>query len=354
MVTERLLREYVREVLKEDDGGTYGDLVTFDAGMNPYGVSFGSGDDLYKIFVKPFVDVVDTTLGKTKELSQKTQTLVKVAFQTIASSLVPALRTDYAKIFAKEKEGIEKIKKEYGEVYQTNWDAFRDEDVLCTAFCYNPAAILTYAFAKKAPKKAIKLISALTGGEVDSWLGKVAEKFGTDEEPKTGLNFTGTGPKLGSGKHDAMHGVGMEGVIHEDEDSKKPDIASVLTNPKVIAKVQNSDIAKKMEQAGRALVRNTLEQVFKQASGVLRANSLQDMQQKTGSRLEGIEKLEQVPPEDKQKAEQAILATSKKSMKEFYVRNLEAQVQKAVKLGIDENSPYVQDYKRVIAKINAL
>ena len=41
-------------------------------------------------------------------------------------------------------------------------------------------------------------------------------------------------------------------------------------------------------------------------------------------------------------------------MKDFYVQNLEGQVKQALAAGVEENSPFVQDYKRTIQKIKAL
>ena len=368
MSTEKLLQEYVRTVLKEYDAGggdsaAYGIMMS-DAAVGPYGLHYGSGDDLYKIFVKPFVDVVETAAGKTKEMSQRTQTLVRVAFEAVATTLIPVLRDDYAEIFAKEKKEIEKIRSEYAEVYKSNWDAFKDSDVMIAAFMCYPAAFLTTQFARKSPEAAAKLISVLSGGTLDSWLGKIGKRMGWGEEVLTGLEVGGGGKKSHGGGHGGGGGGGfgdygmdfsMEGVLHEkDKPQQQPDVAALLSSDKVKAKLQQSPLVRKMEQEGKALVRNTLEQVFKKAQGVLTANSLQQLQQKTGAKIKGMEKMAQVPQQERQKAEQQLLATAKKSMKEFYVKNLEGQVKEAVQGGVPENSPYVQDYQRVIGRIKAL
>ena len=352
MKPEQLLREYVLRVLLEDDGGfggdVYGDLASFDAGMNPWGMNLGSGEDMYNVFVKPFVDVVDTAMGKGKELSQHAQTVIKVAFEAVATSIIPILSDSYTEIFSKEKERIDKIREEYKEVYQSNWDAFKDDDVMCTAFCYAPAAVLTARLAKKSPKVAIAMISALSGGTLDPWLEKVKHAFGIsddEEPPKTGLNFTDVGPGMGP----------IESVMREDDGEKaKPDISELLSSDKLHAKLQASPIVQKMEQEGKALVRGTLQQVFKQAQGVMKATSLQDLQNKTGTHLKGMDKLNQVPQQERQAAEQAILNSTKKAMKKFYEANLGAQVKQALKSGVPQDSPYITDIQSVINKIKGL
>lgn len=349
MTTERLLREYVRAVLlAEDEGGVgdgYGDLYATAAGMSPYGMHFGSGKDLYNVFVKPFTDVISTAAGKTKELSQQGLTTLKVAFEAVATSLIPVLRDSYTEVFAKEKQEIEKIRSEYSDVYQSNWDAFKDHDVMVAAFMYSPVGFLTQQFAEKSPKVTAKLLSVLSGGELDDWLKKVEHRFGWDKQSKANADAHGAGP--------------WEGVVREesgDPEKQQPStsVGAVLTNKKVLEKVAGSQKVKQMERVGKAMVRNTLQQVYKQASGVLKANNLQDLQNKTGAKLKGLDKIQQVPEKERQKAEQELLLGAKKSLREFYLKNLEAQVKEATDAGVPAEHPYVHDYQAVISKIKAL
>jgi hypothetical protein len=351
MTTERLIREYVRQVLQEDEG--YGAVMNAAADMNPYGMSFGSNDDLYKIFVKPFTDVIDTAAGKTKEISQKAQTVMRVAFEAVATSLIPVLKDSYGEVFKHEAEAMEKIEQQYGAVYKSNWDAFKDNDVLFLSFCCDPTKFVTQQLVKKSPKAAIKMISVLTGGTLDKWLAKVKKQFGLDkaDQPvKTGLDNDTRVTDVNVG-HDV--GFSLESVIREDGENK-PSLTSVLSNPKLIEKLQQSDVAQKLSQQATAIARGTLEQVYKQAKGVMTAQSLQDLQHKTGAKLKGMDKLAEVPQQERQKAEQTMLTGAKKGMKEFYVKGLEGQVKKAIDGGAPPDSSYVQDYQRVIAKLKAL
>lgn len=353
-----LLREYIREVLTEDDGGTYGDLAMFDATHSPWGVSFGSGEDLFNIFVKPFTDVVQTAAGKTKELSQKGQTLIRVAFETIATTLIPVLTDSYNEIFANEKEHIDKIRSEYAEVYQSNWDAFKDEDFQFLMFLYNPVRYVNGKILKKSPQAAIGLLSALTGGTLDPYLDKVKKTFGIGEaegphRSKKSKNVSdvmgggGGGYDVGWGDGGGHHGA-MEGVIREDDQGGKPSLEQVLNNPKLLEKVNSSQTVQKMRRDAMQAVRAPLQQVYKQAQAVLRANSLQDLQQKLGKKLPGLEKLNQVEPQARQAAEQQIMKGVKQSMKTFYVKSLEKQAKQFA------GSPVENDYKGVIGKIKAL
>ncbi len=394
--SEKLLKEYIREILKEDDGGhagfTAGDIMSAGMDMSPYGMHYGSSEDLYKIFIKPFTDVFHTAAGKTKELSVKAQTLAKVTFETIASSFIPRFEVKYKKIFEHEQKQIEQIKQQYHDIYAANWDAFRDNDALCAAFMYSPAALLTAAFARKSPQAAGHLISVLSGGTLDPWLERLSDKmsgfewWGKNEPPKTGLEVPNKAFKHGDNWHrgerhrrrrggrgtlpnnafkhgDNWHSTGPisygESRLYEKVGKKKNakskvDLPALLSSEKVKQKLQQSNVVQELEKQGKAIVRNTLSQVFKQAQGALTAKTLHDVQTKTGIQLPGIDKLNQLPPEEKQLTERAILQAARKGIKQLFVTNLEGQVKAAIAAGIDENSEYVQDYRSIISKINSL
>lgn len=370
MSSERLLREYVREVLREDgDGGyTAGDIMMSDISMNPYGIHYGSGKDLYHVFVEPFTDIFKTAAGKSKEITRRALTVGKVAFETIATTIIPILRDDYKEIFDKEREALDKIKSEYAEVYNANWDAFRDPDFVLAAFWYSPALVLTTKFVRKAPDAALDLVSVLSGGTLDDWVKKVKhtlhigddkhkefeKRHGGSKSEFNGGDYYGGGELGSSGVDMGYYG---ESVIREtDEASNDPHqkVMKILTSDKLKQKLSQSPVVRKMEQEGQKIVRHTLEGIFKQAQGVLNARSLQDLQNKTGAKLKGIEELSKVPQQERAQIEQKILQGTKGAMKEFYTKNLEGQVKQALDSGIPQDHPYVQDYQHVISKIKGL
>lgn len=341
--TKVLLRECIQEMLQEDFGGDYGGTGLDPMGGAPYGMHFASQDQMYQIFVKPFADVVGVAAGKTKELSQKGQTLLKVAFESIATTLVPILKDSYGEIFAHEKEEIDKIRSEYSDVYNATWDAFKEMDVLIAAFMYRPDLFMTVQFARKAPKAAAKLLSVLSGGTLDKVLTGI-------------LKGGGEGKKT---DHSEGPGMPIESALHEKGDEQKPDskvdkLAALMKNDKVRDVLANSPKVQQMSQKGQQLVQGTLKQVFEQVQAVLTAKSLQDVQQKLGKKLPGLDKLQQVPQQERQKAEVDLLKGIKGGMKEFYVKQLEGQVKAAVDAGVPQDHPYVKDYQGVISKIKSL
>lgn len=337
--TQKLLREYVQELLNEDD---YGDLALSDAAVGPYGMHYGSGQDLYNIFVKPFTDVVATAAGGAKELSQRGQTLLKTAFEATATSLIPFLSDSYSEIFTNEQQQIKKIRQEYAKVYKDTWDAFNNHDLLVAAFMYRPDLFMTVTTAKAAPKAVGKLLSVLSGGKLDKALAKYNILKGNPAKIKWSKAIEGPG-------------VPMENIMREaGENNQDPPLIRLINDDRVKKILASSPVVQKMTQVGKALVQGTLKKVYHEAAGVLGAKNLTDLQHKVGKKLPGMDKLQAIPEQERQTAEQSLMTTTKKAMKEFYVKNLKAQVEEAIKAGVPESHPYVTDYHSVISKIQAL
>lgn len=327
-----MLRECIRELLAEDGEGSMGGFMGGGPADMGYGMHFGSGEDLYKIFVQPFVDVGQTVAGKGKELSQNVQTLLHTAFETVATTLIPVLSSDYKQIFAAEKQRIDKIRGEYADVYKRTWDAFDNHDLLVASFMYDPSRFLTQKFIEQSPKVAAKLMSVLTGGTIDPELNGIIGS-------------------VKSGKH--------EGAIREDGEQPAPDpkrqaLVQGLLNPELLKQVSSSQRVQEMEREGKAMVQDTLKQVWQHAQKVMRAKSVQDLQHMVKKPIPGLDKLKQVPEQERQQGEQQLISNTKAAMKSFYIKSLEAQAKAAVDAGTPSDHPYVKAYQSVIGKIKAM
>lgn len=328
---DRLLREYVRHILNEDDGGAIaGDLMSGAVDAMPYGMSYGSGSDLYKVFVEPFVDVFRVAKGKTKELSVKAQTLGKTALKYAATSIMPSIADDYERIFADEKKKLEKIKREYKPVYDRVWEAFAHEDLKVLAFFYDPfaaGALLSYFGGKEATRAALDVVNALSGGMLDHLLVR--------------------GEKRRSPVQSGVGGDVDEGVIRESDDKKNLGSA--------VKKALKSDSARKLADMTQGIVQTSLNTVVNRAKMVSNAKTLGDLT-KAGFDVprEAMAQVEKVPQEERGGLEAALLQGVKKSAIEFYAKNLEGQLRRALDSGVPRSSQYVKDYEKAVATVKSL
>lgn len=341
---EKLLRELIKEVLQEDDG--YGDMGGLDAANTPYGLHYSTRGQLYNTFVKPFTDVVDTVAGKGKELSQKAQTLVHTGIESMATTFLPFLKDSYGEIFRKEQERIDAIKAQYKDVYAATWDAFREHDSLMLAFMYSPGDVLKAKLAKEAPKTALKLLSVLSGGTLDKQINRVLGQFSGSDKKKKDIPFSDTWD---------------EGLVREENDdhwnaskedrdrSERSQITSYL-----VKKAVTSPKVQAMRKDASQIVRGSLDLAYKQAQALATAKTVKDLEAKLGKKLPGSEKIDKAVGSERVRAEQTLMQQFKKMGVEFYAKNLEAQVNQAIKGGVPKDSQYVRDYVETIKKIRAL
>lgn len=328
----RLLREYVAKILCEDDGGDVAaDLMAGAAGGMPYGMSYGSGSDLYKVFVEPFVDVFKVAGGKTKELSTRAQTLGKTALKAMITSLIPTIADDYEKIFAEERRKLDSIRREYGDAYDRVWAAFEHDDVKVLSFFYDPfaaGAMLGYFGGKAAINTALDVVDSLSGGALNHLLVR--------NDKKT---------KRRSPIEQGVGGDVDEGIVLEQDESTD-DVGTA------VKKALSTPEAKKAISTAREAVQSSLKTVARRAQGLRNARSLADLE-KIGFRPkpEAMSALNGLPAEERTPAETQIIANVKRAGLEFYAKNLEGQLKKALSAGVPEKSAYVRDYRKIITKI---
>lgn len=327
---EAKLRQEIRKIICEDDYG--GMDVTGNIG--PHGASFGSNKDLYNVFIAPFTDVAKIAAGKTKEMSVRAQTLGKAAIESIATTLIPVLKSDYDELFAREQQALDQIKSQYQDVYDASWDAIRDNDIATAAFLFAPGPMLTAQAARKAPQEAIKLISVLTGGRLDNFLSRVSSKF---DLPGTGAKDTREGP----GFH--------EHIVRES--STTLDIGKVLTQPKIINRIEHNPRIKTMQDATRKAVNATLTAVVSKFEKLSRARTLQDIKGLIGD-TKGFAKLNELKPDERKQAEEVIVDAVKKGARDIYKKNIETALQRMLDAGIPKSHPLVKEYEKVISKIS--
>jgi len=207
---DKLLREYIRRSLKqklinEDQpysnlpqySGYYAlDKAEYAAGLQAMGdrmtagfmnsgqiiqPSFYSGGEdpgpLLKAFVEPFTDVFKTAVAGVKAITTDVATLLRVAFETVVTTIVPFISADYQAIFDRRDKRMEDIQREYEDVYSRTDAALGGDDAKLLGFMLNPAAFLAGSAALKAPAATKELLSIATGGASDNALTNAKESW---------------------------------------------------------------------------------------------------------------------------------------------------------------------------------
>ena len=335
----RLLKEYIKEVigqkkiLKEDGIGSYDSM-----GL---GMGWGaSQQDLMSAFITPFTDVVKTAVGQAKEVVRKGSTLLRVAFETVVTTLLPFVEDSYDEIFKKEKEDIEKIRSEYKDVYDRTDKAFDNDAPL--AFFLAPGPYMLSKAASVGPAATKNILSISTGGLSDKLFDKIS---GIDPFKK--------------GKSEARTLRGKFLNEEKKEVDFKDQLEKVLSDPRVQAALKKNvePIGEKLKDAKR----EKLQAAFDMAKNVVTAKSAGQIEKalkgKVSSadikkKLSSAKDLKDMKPEDLQKVMDQIPKGSMEFMKNMFVAPLEKELKDLESSKADPE--IIGMYKQVISKIKAL
>jgi len=211
----KLLREYVKSVIKEDYDSSF-----FDSsyGYGGSGSSFSSGKGGkgdYKALADPIVRVFKVAIGKAKEIGASLKQLGKITAEAIKSVTSGGeYEGQYKRIHDEFKNDIRKITKEYGKAYAESWDVLNKSGVTTLAFLYNPTIFVAKKAVVDHPRLALGAMAAMaTGG----WAGAALRT-------KLGLSAKAVGTAKGIGAGIGAGAVAAGKKIHSDRNKDNNEI----------------------------------------------------------------------------------------------------------------------------------
>lgn len=331
------LRALIRRTLREefDAGSSYSTSVEMGGlGGGPY---YEKGS-LAKIFIKPFTDVIGVAAGKAKEMASRSVTLVRVAFETVMTTLIPFLTDSYNEIFSEQEKDLDRIRGEYASYYRASDEALRGP-LAPFAFMAFPGPALAGKLVEDGPDAVKKILSVATGGLSDKYLGQSRKSPGSvfDSYARTYSNLLREAEKSDKGK-----------------EKKEETLADKIAKKKFIEKMLGSSpTMKAASKEVREILKKTLREANEQATEVLQAKSIEDLQKAVGKPLKGVEELKKLDPKERKQAEEEFLKTAKKSLKKFYTLRLEKDIEPIAEM-FGEDFPLVKIYNNVIQNIKSL
>jgi hypothetical protein len=310
MKNEQLIKEYVKCILSEEDfggsgGGVYGGYM-----------NFGTPDDLYNTFVKPFTDVVQTTAGKTKQLSTNIQASLKVTVGSVIAAVVPFLELKTKEIFADEKQRLASIENEYAAVYKANFDALKTADAKMFTFLLDPAKYLVPRVIKTSYKTTRQLLDVLSGGKI---LSKHSpEKQKTQKESKT---------------------IEISQLLVEKKVSFEDAVNIALS----------SDYAQKMMKTAKKSLIMTLDDIIKPVVTVYKSNSIDDIKGMIDEK--GLKKLN---IDDINKSFSQIKSALLNMVKTTSAELIKSRIEGAKKDGIPPDNAYFKIHDEYLKKLDSI
>lgn len=327
--SNRLIREYVSAVLKNSRIVESGDMdYTGEMG------AWGTGSDLFQAFIQPFIDVVGTVVGRTKETMRRALTVLHVAFEGLVTSVVPFLTDSYDEIFAKEKQDLAEIRSQYQGYYDATSKALNSSDVKLLAFMAFPGAALTGKFVSTAPRAAKTILSVATGGMSDEWLG--------------GSSGKKSGP---SDVFDSYIRAYNNLLLEAGKENFENSLASKIKSRKLIdAAIARSPSMQESSRLAIELHTKTLGERIKLVLDIYDAQSLEELGKMIGKPVTEPD-MKEIDPEQKLSAQETknkFLEAAKSASQKAAIETLKKYIA-PVRQAFGEDHPFVSDYDTIIA-----
>jgi hypothetical protein len=379
--TDRILREYMRIVLSENEGGgdagTSGDMAR--AGLSVADISAasrggggggkGSPGQLWSTFISPFTDVFKTVQGKGEEVIRKSWTPVNVALHTILTSIIPGLGHSYKSTFENEKRDIEKIRGKYKDVYARTNKALSSNDAAFFAFLASPAEAMAGLALTKSPGSVLEALSYLSGGASD----KIIRGELTNKLPNMEASIDAFLRKINQGVNENLLINGKKHINEKKESSDdkiEKELKDLLGNEEFIKKILSTGKARsqieEMKKSVDDIYLPILEKIKEEAEKALSsAATLESIKEIVGDDFSKvIESLKQVKSESQEEnedskkmidlAKKEILTNTQKALKNLYLKALKKRVKRIKDAGIPATSKYLVDYEKTISYIKSL
>lgn len=355
---ERLIRSYIRESLLKED---LNDVSGVDKMAQEQPRVYGSGTDLYNTFVKPFVNVGKTAVGKAKEITRTARTGLEVGLKAALQTVIPGISFDFNKVFDKEKEDLEKIKSQYSDVYAATRETLSGGDAQMMAFLANPGLFLGAKLGAASPAIAKDLASIASGGLSDSvfdsikdkakGLGRWSLKDGSNKgSRRESIEFDEANFLIEiladeNFKIDDKARFVYGNKLHLSEAEKQSDknTKSVITPQKIIkssAFMKSVDKgAAEMKKAAEAVIQRTAQNIVNAA----KIKDLKDLPEKTQKEVNQFLKGDgsNLPKEQKDAFVKGIVDQAKKTAAKAAIEAIEKRLSSA---DAPKNSSFVQIY----------
>lgn len=294
-------------------------------------------DVVYRAFVQPFTDVVDTAKYGLKKVATTTiRSAVKLAKQH-AAAFIPFISKTVSQIGNEEKKKLEsklsQLDKEYSDVLKRNWETLRTRDVSFLLFMMDPKIYLGSSLALKAPEVAFDLLDSFIDNKTVSKWHDTFKQLNKKVLPPTSSG-TGSGTSGGSGYYDEI-GTGWESLqyntvpvlkesLSKEELDKKAAVTlgRLLKSNNIINQLNKSPKIKELRKAA-------IEVFIDKAKELSNAQSISDVKTFFGPDFDSYYNKIEKPSEEKNEFDQQLVVELKSiynKMLMTYFENIKRQI----------------------------
>lgn len=349
---EQILRKFVKNVLAEDDGG--GD-IGFDIGMGAGGgyQGFADASHLKRIVQAVWTDPKSALMGMGEDVFANAKAVISVFFESIMSTIVPFLDSEYEKIFKRRDERLSQTEKKYGDAWKRTVDSFKDSDLTVLSFMANPGLFMTGLGFWKVPGKAASSLKFLTGGVGSEIVNSVVSAANEIANFATGEKSSIAKPYK---KKPYKQFEESRNRLNEESDgkNKKQDYINAVKEFKRsggLEEVLNSKRAQEVANFAKGLTKQYLSEIIAAAHKAQSSvKSLADVEKMLDQNAQ--KQLAGLNDQERKAMEQQLVQATQKSVSAYFVAKLTDELKAAKQAGMPDGTEIEKMYRRAIAAIS--
>jgi len=354
MNDNKLLREYSRKYLKSlRILREYGDQFS-DFQVEP--------DDLKKIFVSPFKDVLSISKGSLSKISSRALNTAEVLTKGLLATIIPAFSVHYEEIFDKERKRRQKVEAKYREIFEKNREyLFGNDEAKLLSFMLNPALYLTSYAVYQVPKQALETSGFLLKRDkysqrrIKQALGTIEKAFEKEfgKDSMMGRRSKKETPSLNK---DAFGEAKMNifaRLLNEQKpnDEMVQQALEVLNDERVQQALQNSPIVRGLKRDAERMVDETIKDIQDEVNNLNRIRNIEEMGNIIGRDVEKELRAQNIPEEELKQAKEVALKQVKSSVLGTYLKLAQKNLEEFKNLKLSDELGLVKKWERLISEI---
>jgi hypothetical protein len=268
MDNNKILLEYIKKVITEKEAG---------------------GDPLLTMFgIDPLIHVGQIALGELGKIVSSLrafgEVLTKGFIKTITPSFVYRVKFRYSQAWAKDKQRVDAIHKQFATAYELN-DLQNYPDLLGIAFLLNPGAVIAAKIIPRAATTALGITNSLMGGStrVQSWMSKIAQNSRTNMDTTSGNHGWGGGTGYMAGDYGDMTGAGgyyeTKKLVYKLLLNEKQQQLNPFADPNFVKEFNSSAVVQKMRAEAEKALKELETDLKNGVNEIDQFNSLEQLSQ---------------------------------------------------------------------------
>jgi hypothetical protein len=301
--------------------------------------------------------VKDAAIGSALKIGAKAKSVVATVLKGIPSLIIPFIKTNYEKIYAKENAEMSKIRQKYPDVFRNASQLFTD-DAKLAAFLVNPVLMLSYAATKGSLSSVFGLAKSLSARDeaLVRDIKRIWQHVNRLATPSRTSNVANEPAKAKAGNEDLYYkeglGLNMSLLV---EDAARAKTEKFINDARFKERLMKSAVVEDIKTSAETIINETLNSIIELAKKIIEIDDIESLESLGNNIRNQVEqKIEQLDPMSAEAAIPSIIESIKASIIDGIIQRLGLSIEEFEKLKLPTSSELISAYQKALDEIKKL